>query len=147
MEITATELKINLGKYLAMSNQEPIVVTKNGKAIAKLIGSRSYSFDLSELCEIGQETVSCMLGETISTEYGTGASVNRPRPVEAQNTDCWLLTRNGEPVAQLTPILKQKKKRQLGFMGCEPASDETIASLFESDFTGEDYERWLNQEI
>ncbi len=36
MSITATELKQNLGKYLLLSAQEDIYITKNGKTIAKL---------------------------------------------------------------------------------------------------------------
>ncbi len=36
MIITATELKLNLGKYLDMSSYEDILITKNGKIIAKL---------------------------------------------------------------------------------------------------------------
>lgn len=40
MSITATELKENLGKYLAMASQEDIYITKNGKIVAKL--SRPY---------------------------------------------------------------------------------------------------------
>ena len=36
MSITATELKQNLGKYLLLSAQEDILITKNGKVIAKL---------------------------------------------------------------------------------------------------------------
>lgn len=36
MSITATELKQNLGKYLVLSTQEDIFITKNGKIIAKL---------------------------------------------------------------------------------------------------------------
>lgn len=36
MSITATELKRNLGKYLLLSAQEDIYITKNGKIIAKL---------------------------------------------------------------------------------------------------------------
>lgn len=36
MSITATELKSNLGKYLALSQHEDIFITKNGKIIAKL---------------------------------------------------------------------------------------------------------------
>ncbi len=36
MSITATELKNNLGKYLLLSATEDILVTKNGKIIAKL---------------------------------------------------------------------------------------------------------------
>lgn len=37
MSITATELKQKLGKYLLLSAQEDIYITKNGKVIAKLI--------------------------------------------------------------------------------------------------------------
>lgn len=36
MSITATELKKNLGKYLLLSAKEDILITKNGKIIAKL---------------------------------------------------------------------------------------------------------------
>lgn len=36
MPITATELKLNLGKYLALAEKEDIFITKNGKIIAKL---------------------------------------------------------------------------------------------------------------
>lgn len=36
MSITATELKMNLSKYLVLSATEDIYVTKNGKVICKL---------------------------------------------------------------------------------------------------------------
>lgn len=36
MTITATELKLNLGKYLDMAKSEDIFITKNGKSIARL---------------------------------------------------------------------------------------------------------------
>ena len=36
MNITATELKESLGKYLALASTEDIYVTKNGNVIAKL---------------------------------------------------------------------------------------------------------------
>lgn len=36
MVITASELKTNLGKYLAMAAEQDIFITKNGKSIAKL---------------------------------------------------------------------------------------------------------------
>lgn len=36
MSVTATELKKNLGKYLLLSAQEDIYITKNGKVVAKL---------------------------------------------------------------------------------------------------------------
>lgn len=36
MEITATELKRNLGHYLELSKQEDVYVRKNGKLVSKL---------------------------------------------------------------------------------------------------------------
>ena len=36
MSITATELKQNLGKYLLLSANEDIFITRNGKIVAKL---------------------------------------------------------------------------------------------------------------
>ena len=36
MSITATELKKNLGKYLALSSTEDIYITRNGKMVAML---------------------------------------------------------------------------------------------------------------
>lgn len=36
MSITATELKLNLGKYLQLAEHEDIYITRNGKVIAKL---------------------------------------------------------------------------------------------------------------
>ena len=36
MFITATELKNNLGKYLDLAIKEDIIITKNGKHIARL---------------------------------------------------------------------------------------------------------------
>lgn len=36
MSVTATELKNNLGKYLILSATEDILITRNGKVVAKL---------------------------------------------------------------------------------------------------------------
>ena len=36
MSITATELKMNLAKYLVLSATEDVYITKNGKVISKL---------------------------------------------------------------------------------------------------------------
>ena len=38
MEITATELKTNMGKYLSIAKDQDIFITKNGKRIAILAG-------------------------------------------------------------------------------------------------------------
>ena len=36
MLITVTELKENIGKYFALADSEDIIITKNGKQVAKL---------------------------------------------------------------------------------------------------------------
>ncbi|NLY53383.1 MAG: type II toxin-antitoxin system prevent-host-death family antitoxin [Firmicutes bacterium] len=41
MLITATELKNNLGKYLALAANHNIYITKNGKCIAKLTSANA----------------------------------------------------------------------------------------------------------
>lgn len=38
MLITATEFKENIGKYLTLADSEDIIITKNGKQVAKLSG-------------------------------------------------------------------------------------------------------------
>jgi len=37
MQITATEFKQNIGKYLALVERQDITITKNGKSIAKIV--------------------------------------------------------------------------------------------------------------
>jgi prevent-host-death family protein len=46
MVITATELKMNIGKYLNMAMTEDIVVTRNGKNIVKLTNLRQEKLDI-----------------------------------------------------------------------------------------------------
>lgn len=36
MSVTATEFKLNLSKYLRLSQSEDVYITKNGKIVAKL---------------------------------------------------------------------------------------------------------------
>ena len=169
MEITATELKLNLGKYLEAANDEVIVITKNGKTIANLIGTRSYKYDFSELEEFEASIKNgLVLGEAPAPGYsaqlgaqpgaqpgpqlgaqsgGETAACAEAKAAAGAQTDIWLLTHNGEPVAQLKPVLKEKPKRRLGFMQGPPASPETIAALFEPIMTDEEYERWLNKKL
>jgi len=138
MIITATELKLNLGKYLDAANDEVIVITKNGKAIANLVGTYSYKYDLSELEEFDKKiNEGLTLSETNDPLYNSDGS--------KQPEDFWALTLNGEPVAQLKPILKEKPKRKLGFIDCPPSSDETTAALLAPVMSDEEYEEWLNE--
>lgn len=48
MSITATELKQNLGKYLLLSAKEDILITKNGKIIAKLTNPNQNRVDTAK---------------------------------------------------------------------------------------------------
>ena len=38
MSITATELKLNLGKYLLLAATQDIYITRNGKTIVRQLG-------------------------------------------------------------------------------------------------------------
>ena len=40
LQITATELKANLGKYITLAEREDVVITKSGKNVAKITGIR-----------------------------------------------------------------------------------------------------------
>lgn len=46
MLITATEFKANIGKYLALAAQQDIIITKNGKRIAKLTSATEDKTDV-----------------------------------------------------------------------------------------------------
>ncbi len=48
MSITATELKINLGKYLLLAETEDIYITKNGKVVAKLTNPFQDRVDIAK---------------------------------------------------------------------------------------------------
>ena len=48
MTVTATELKMNLGKYLLLSENEDINITKNGKIIAKLTNPYQDRVELAQ---------------------------------------------------------------------------------------------------
>jgi prevent-host-death family protein len=40
MQISVSELKINVGKYVDMAETQDIFITKNGKQVAKIVGTR-----------------------------------------------------------------------------------------------------------
>ncbi len=48
MSITATELKMNLSKYLQMAEKEDIYITKNGKVVAKLTNPYQDRVDMAK---------------------------------------------------------------------------------------------------
>ncbi len=45
MQITATEFKLNLGKYLDLVEMEDIWITRNGKMIARMVNPNVPSVD------------------------------------------------------------------------------------------------------
>lgn len=48
MSITATELKMNLGKYLQLAEKEDVYITRNGKVVAKLTNPFQDRVDLAK---------------------------------------------------------------------------------------------------
>lgn len=62
MQITATELKMNLGKYLAMVGKHDIFITKNGQRVARL--TNPYSDRIAMLDSL----VGIAQGEDISLD-------------------------------------------------------------------------------
>ena len=48
MSITATELKLNLSKYLLLAEQGDIYITRNGKVVAKLTNPYQDRVDLAK---------------------------------------------------------------------------------------------------
>ena len=48
MSITATELKMNLSKYLMLAEKEDIYITRNGKVVAKLYNPYQDRVDMAK---------------------------------------------------------------------------------------------------
>ena len=48
MQVTATEFKNNIGKYLALASEMDIFITKNGKSIAKLTNTRQDRIEMAK---------------------------------------------------------------------------------------------------
>ena len=40
MVITATEFKTNLGRYITLADMEDVIITRNGRSVAKLTNAR-----------------------------------------------------------------------------------------------------------
>ena len=68
MEITLTELKSNLGKYVIMSQKEDILVTKNGKIISRLTEPFSARKGKMEKQRIAKKLVGSIKSDYISLE-------------------------------------------------------------------------------
>ena len=68
MEITLTELKSNLGKYVMMSQEEDILVTKNGKIISRLTEPFSARKEKMEKQKIAKRLVGSVQSDYISLD-------------------------------------------------------------------------------
>ena len=68
MEITLTELKGNLGKYIMMSQKEDILVTKNGKIVSRLTEPFNARKEKMEKKRIAKELVGSIKGEYMSLD-------------------------------------------------------------------------------
>ena len=45
MQISLSELKVNVGKYVDMAENQEVFITRNGKQIAKIVGMRAEKAD------------------------------------------------------------------------------------------------------
>ena len=68
MEITLTKLKGNLGKYVMMSQEEDILITKNGKIISRLTEPFSARKEKMEKKKIIKELIGSARGEYMSLD-------------------------------------------------------------------------------
>ena len=68
MQITLTELKGNLGKYVEMSRDEDILITKNGKIISRLTEPFAKRKKKMEKKRIAKELVGSIKGEYMSLD-------------------------------------------------------------------------------
>ena len=68
MQITLTELKGNLGKYVEISRDEDILITKNGKIISRLTEPFTERKEKMEKKKIAKELVGSIKGEHISLD-------------------------------------------------------------------------------
>lgn len=68
MEITLTELKGNLSKYIKMSQEEDILITKNGKIISRLTEPLNARKEKMEKKKIAKELVGSIKGEYMSLD-------------------------------------------------------------------------------
>ena len=48
MIVSSTDIQNNFGKYLDMASEQEIMITKNGTAVARLIGIRMQKTSISE---------------------------------------------------------------------------------------------------
>ena len=84
MEITLTELKGNLGKYIQMSKDEDILVTKNGKIISRITEPFSKRKGKMEKRKIIKELIGSAKGEYMSLDDIRAERLAKYLPSEGQ---------------------------------------------------------------
>lgn len=68
MQITLTELKGNLGKYVKLSQEEDVLITKNGKIISRLTEPFNARKEKMEKQRIAKELIGSIKGEYMSLD-------------------------------------------------------------------------------
>ena len=68
MQITLTELKGNLGKYVKLSQEEDILITKSGKIISRLTEPFNARKEKMEKKRIIKELIGSAKGEYMSLD-------------------------------------------------------------------------------
>ena len=76
MYVTATEFKLNFGKYLEVVSREDVFITKNGKPVAKLVDP-----SLSVVDEL-RGIISVPKGTDVNKEYIRNARLSRSENID-----------------------------------------------------------------
>ena len=106
MSITATEFKMNLGKYLLLSQTEDIYITKNGKVVAT--GAEKNAELLEKLVNISRNYISYLKAEEVYDRVLTWANTYDKEFSE-------LLTKYKEYTINLFSIERYQKKPRKDF--------------------------------
>ncbi len=48
IQITTSELKTNVARYIALANKEDVLITCNGKTVAKLVGQKEDKVEMAQ---------------------------------------------------------------------------------------------------
>ncbi|MCL1983502.1 MAG: type II toxin-antitoxin system prevent-host-death family antitoxin [Clostridiales bacterium] len=73
MQVTSTDFKMNFGHYLEMAAQEDIIITKNGRRVAKLVGDNDDLVQLAQslfgVIPNSEKTVAQIRAERLKERY------------------------------------------------------------------------------
>jgi len=75
MQVTSTDFKMNMGRYLEMVEQEDIIITKNGKRIAKLVSDEEDLVQLAQslfgIIPNSEKSIKEIKTERLNDRYGS----------------------------------------------------------------------------